>query len=101
MEQNFIHWYFDNQRNIFDKCNEVCNTCNGPNDNNCLTCNNENLYAYNGRCLEDCPTKTFKSYDDEGNNICEKCYINCATCNTQGDSGIMKCLNCFDYQIKN
>jgi len=30
--------YFDNMVSICVICSETCNTCNGPNSNQCLTC---------------------------------------------------------------
>ena len=100
MEKSFNYWYFDTQNKIFKKCNDMCKTCNGPNNNNCLTCKDENLYAHNGNCFEECPNKTFKTFDDELNKICKECYENCAKCNGKGNSEFMNCLECSYNHIK-
>ena len=100
MKAKFTGWYFDDQRNLFAKCNSNCKTCFGPSENNCLSCKYSIFYAYEGICRTICPDKTFPTRDDEGNKICKDCFPNCATCNELGIYNDMKCLTCSDDQIK-
>ena len=100
IKQKFNHYYFDSQGRFFQKCNLACKTCNGPSENNCLTCENYLLYAYNGNCIPECPNKTFETTDIEGNKICKDCYPNCATCQELGTHANMSCLSCSNNQIK-
>ena len=100
MKQKFNHYYFDSQGRLFQKCNLACKTCNGPSENNCLSCENYLLYAYNGNCIPECPNKTFETTDIEGNKICTDCYPNCATCQELGTHANMSCSSCSNNQIK-
>jgi len=96
-------WYLDGEDSMFKKCNSACKTCNGPSEENCLSCpldaNNNPLYLYNGKCLSDCPGSTFKTDDGNGNYFCQDCYINCLTCNEAGIATDMKCESCSSDKI--
>ena len=59
MNDKNISYFFDNERSIFIECYPECQTCNGPNKNNCLSCIDESLLIYNGECLAECPNGTF------------------------------------------
>ena len=85
-------WYLDEENKAFAKCNLECNTCNGPTNEDCLSCNDK--YLYNGRCNTECPEKTFESFDNKGNQICENCFETCQSCIERGNSFEMKCLSC-------
>ena len=96
-------WYLDGDDSIFKKCNSACKTCNGPTEENCLSCpldaNNAPLYLYYGKCLSECPTGTFLTDDGNGNYFCQDCYINCLTCNEAGIATDMKCESCSNDKI--
>ena len=62
--------------NIIEKCNSDCQTCNGPNKNNCLSCTNETLFLYNGECLVECPNGTFRASINNGQQECKNCSEN-------------------------
>lgn len=98
MKNNFIQWFFDEEKRIFNKCYSSCKTCNGISANNCLSCLDENFYIYKGECIAACPQGTFSSYDEKSNKICEKCYPNCETCIELGKN--MKRLSCSEDKIK-
>ena len=49
---NFSYYFFDSNNKTFKECSPNCLTCNGPSENNCLSCRNESLLVYNGKCLE-------------------------------------------------
>ena len=59
MNDKNISYFFDNERSIFIESYPECQTCNGPNKNNCLICIDESLLIYNGECLAECPNGTF------------------------------------------
>ena len=100
MKDNFKQWYFNKTKRSFEKCDSICKTCFGTNNDNCLSCMNESLYAYQGKCLSDCPIGTFSSLDDDGNKICQNCYPNCADCLEFGNSTDMKCSSCSEDKIR-
>ena len=99
MKQKFTNWYFDEEREIFDRCHENCETCNGVNEDNCLSCKNDNFYLYKGICKEDCPDGTFKTTGNGQIKICKDCYANCATCSVEGNFENMECLTCHEDHI--
>lgn len=72
-------------------CNEKCETCEGPNDNNCLSCK-FNGFLLENKCVgnSSCP----KGY--YGNTLsrkCEKCDPTCETCNGGKSSNCLTCLS--------
>ena len=73
---------------IVKECYSTCKTCNGGStsfdDQKCIDCKKntqkngancipkckDKKYYYNGECLDQCPTSTYKN---QANNMCEKC----------------------------
>lgn len=56
-------FYGDEDSNDCEECHSDCVTCSGPEDNDCLSCE-ERKTLENGECVSDhevCPTKTFRS----------------------------------------
>jgi hypothetical protein len=51
---------------MFKKCNEECNTCDGPNLDNCLSCKKDGFEISNGKCLKinKCPSG-FLNYNEK------------------------------------
>ena len=96
MKKKNISYFFDNIKNYFSQCHSECKTCNGINEYNCLSCKNETLFLYKGRCLIECPKGTFIS-----NNECKDCNKNCETCSKQSDIFSMNCLTCSGDKIIN
>ena len=45
-ELSSISYYLDTTINKYKRCNTACLTCYGPNNNNCILCNNQNGYYY-------------------------------------------------------
>ena len=41
MKSKNISYYLNKDKNIFGNCNINCKTCDGPDNNNCLTCKND------------------------------------------------------------
>ena len=83
--------------------------------NRCIdNCTNDNIYQveYNGICYETCPNDTHLTEDNnylcqlepEGyylqDNIYEKCYSSCKTCNGEGNDNNHNCINCISDFIK-
>ena len=97
MNDKNISYFFDPIKNAFSQCHSDCKTCNGSNENNCLSCRNETLFIYNGKCIAECPKKTSANRGNE----CQDCNINCETClfpeNSQLSS--MNCLTCSEDKI--
>ena len=71
MDNKNISYFFDNETNTFAECNSECQTCNGPNKNNCLSCRNETLLIYKGECLVECPNGTFLIKNSKGHQECK------------------------------
>lgn len=99
LENKYPDYFFDETEKIFIKCHDDCKKCNGPSDEDCLICNDEDSFLYRGECISECPLGTFKSSDYNG-KICKDCYPNCETCNELGNSENMKCSTCNGNQIR-
>ncbi|KAL4486105.1 hypothetical protein ABPG72_012158 [Tetrahymena utriculariae] len=96
-------------------CDNSCKTCSGPNNNNCLSCTN---FLFNNQCYDFQPPQTYcdvqkicqqcsqgcNSCEDtktcidcianfflNSDNTCQKCYLNCLTCN---GANLNQCLTC-------
>ncbi|EAS03999.2 EGF-like domain protein (macronuclear) [Tetrahymena thermophila SB210] len=62
------------------KCHYSCQSCNGPNQTDCLTCDiNQGRKINGGTCI--CIDGT---YDDNSNQLCVSCDWSCSTCSQTG-----------------
>ena len=83
----------DTEHKTLDKCHENCKECNGPNDNNCLSCPEFwNIYLNLGKCIDYCENGFFIDIDKV--KVC-KCIHNkkCYYCNEESNS-LDLCVNC-------
>ena len=78
--------YFKNSKNICEKCNENCLTCEET-SKTCTSCS-PNFYLHNNKCLNQCPKST--SIHSNISNICLNCDSNCKTC----EENVSKCTSC-------
>ena len=65
----------DTNATSIDKCHKNCKTCQGgpiENNNNCLTCNEENIYYDLGNCRNNC---LYGFYEDEFHKL--NCHSDC------------------------
>lgn len=74
-------------------CHYSCASCNGPNPNNCLTCDisppvGTNRYLTNGQCP--CVSGY---YDSADSGSCLTCHYSCFTCNGPSNTNCMSCNN--------
>lgn len=78
---------------ICSKCHSTCNTCEGTESNECLTCNNS-LVFNDGECLDECPSNKVLHIDQcidecpigmfaDLSNICQDCHDTCQTCSIE------------------
>ena len=73
-------------------CHSECKTCDGPNNNNCLSCdiNNDSydlLLESSKTCIASCPDRTY-TFES---TVCKACHVSCLTCD---GSLVNKCLLC-------
>uniref|UniRef100_A0A4W6C5K8 Proprotein convertase subtilisin/kexin type 5a n=1 Tax=Lates calcarifer TaxID=8187 RepID=A0A4W6C5K8_LATCA len=83
-------FYGDEDTNDCEECHSDCVTCSGPEDNDCLSCD-EGKTLENGECVSDhevCPIKTFRSDDGE----CEDCHPSCESCSGEERNQCTKCV---------
>uniref|UniRef100_A0A3Q4GEQ2 Proprotein convertase subtilisin/kexin type 5-like n=1 Tax=Neolamprologus brichardi TaxID=32507 RepID=A0A3Q4GEQ2_NEOBR len=81
-------FYGDEDSNNCEECHSDCVTCSGPEDEDCLLCE-EGKALENGECVSDhevCPIKTFLS-DGE----CEDCHPSCESCAGPEKNQCTKC----------
>ena len=103
-DEKEINWYLDFHTMRFALCDEKCNSCSGPDSDNCLTCfnpevKNELNYLLNSECLNECPNGTYAEKQSEGYSKCKKCHSNCKTCKEKGNNNNMKCESCNENDI--
>lgn len=48
------------QENKCERCHKNCQTCDGPDADNCISCWSPSSVRYNGACLSTCPSVTYK-----------------------------------------
>jgi proprotein convertase subtilisin/kexin type 5 len=76
--------------NHCDLCNQICQTCFGPTEFNCLICNyGYNIYNYN--CYETCPAATYNS-TISNINVCLDCPYGCLVCTNSSICSICSAL---------
>ncbi|XP_043658322.1 furin-like protease 2 isoform X2 [Drosophila teissieri] len=61
-------------------CHSTCATCNGPTDQDCITCRSSR-YAWQNKCLISCPDGF---YADKKRLECMPCQEGCKTCTSNG-----------------
>jgi len=89
-------YYADTTQNKCQKCIQPCNQCFDK--NSCKNCIEGFLfYASDKSCNINCPSKTIKSTQPQGNGyVCIECDSNCLTCES---SDYSKCLSCPSNKI--
>jgi len=98
------NWYFDNIEKKFGICNILCASCNGPLENNCISCYSidddpNHSFLFNNQCLDSCPEGTYKIKEPEGYYKCYSCHKNCKECSSLGNDDDMKCDSCYENNI--
>ena len=99
LQEKKSNWYFDYVEMKFVLCDETCPTCDGPTNQNCLSCKSYSIdpshsFLYNKQCIDRCPDGTYKESKSGGYYKCTPCFINCKTCSTSGNSNNMNCDSC-------
>ena len=98
IEEKEKNWYFDNYISQFALCNEKCESCSGPNENECTSCYNDFILD-NGRCK--CKEGYYPDKLENHEHFqCYECYDNCKTCLRGGNHNNMECETCKDDYIK-
>ncbi len=97
-----INYYLDINDDKYKICNERCLECEGPNETQCLSCNNSNGYyskeddiniiCYSMEEIEN------GYYLDIYNNIIKKCNNRCFSCNKGGSDSNSNCLQCLNNE---
>ena len=69
-------------------CNSMCNTCNGPNSNNCLSCLTP-YYWDDFNCVTSCSSS---QYLNVSNNSCANCDSTCQECSGPSSNSCTSCI---------
>jgi proprotein convertase subtilisin/kexin type 5 len=81
------YFYHDSSDWICHACHSSCESCSGPDENNCLSCSSSLTLTSDRKCLMTCDEG---SYLDNDMDICSKCDSTCKSCVDQADH----CLTC-------
>ncbi|XP_068190180.1 proprotein convertase subtilisin/kexin type 5 [Antennarius striatus] len=82
-------FYGDEDTNECEECHSDCVTCDGPEDDDCLSCEDGQTLD-DGACAsehEACPAKTFRS----GDGGCEDCHVACESCSGEDKNQCTTC----------
>ncbi|EGR32302.1 hypothetical protein IMG5_088860 [Ichthyophthirius multifiliis] len=70
-------YYINTRSNLCEKCDDNCQTCeNGIVNNQCITCNNNQVLLQTRICADNCDNKQF----EDQNKNCQQCDPTCLTC---------------------
>uniref|UniRef100_A0A8C6ZU05 Proprotein convertase subtilisin/kexin type 5 n=1 Tax=Nothoprocta perdicaria TaxID=30464 RepID=A0A8C6ZU05_NOTPE len=82
-------YFAQNSTKSCERCHKTCKECMGPQSTDCLFCD---TYFYllrsKNECISSCPEYY---YENEDNNMCERCHPSCRTCE---GSGAFSCTSC-------
>ncbi|EAR90506.3 zinc finger lsd1 subclass family protein (macronuclear) [Tetrahymena thermophila SB210] len=83
--------------NICQPCDSSCKTCDGPNSNNCLSCNAPQFFLQSTKtCVLSCNPNQYKNIS---NQTCSSCDYSCSTCSGPSYTNCLSCSgNTFLYQ---
>ncbi|EAR83182.2 hypothetical protein TTHERM_01006530 (macronuclear) [Tetrahymena thermophila SB210] len=87
--------YFPNTHsNYCDPCNSKCLTCDGPSENQCLTCTSvaPSRFLMDHKCEAQCPPGY---YGETADQTCQPCKSPCVTCKNTAN----KCTSCIDKRF--
>ncbi|CAL8344486.1 unnamed protein product [Lota lota] len=69
-------------------CHGNCASCDGPDSDDCESCQNPKAVRYSGECLNQCPLNT---YYDQHTEECRDCAKSCLTCSGYESSSCLSC----------
>jgi len=75
--------------NICVPCDSSCYSCDGPNNNECTSCDSDYFFQQ-GECVVQCNLNT---YPDVSNRMCIDCDSSCETCFS---SDSLSCFSCYN-----
>ncbi|EWS75787.1 zinc finger lsd1 subclass family protein (macronuclear) [Tetrahymena thermophila SB210] len=83
--------------NICQPCNPSCGSCDGPNANNCLSCQTPTFYQQSTKtCAPQCSAI---QYQNTSSQVCSFCDYSCSTCSGPSYTNCLSCSgNTFLYQ---
>ncbi|EAS02591.2 zinc finger lsd1 subclass family protein (macronuclear) [Tetrahymena thermophila SB210] len=82
--------YFQNkQNNECNLCNDICESCFGPNTDNCKSCVTPYFFqSSTNKCVTECAVGEYKSKPTKS---CLKCHSTCKSCLLGSDSDCLSC----------
>ena len=98
-----VNFYLDVEEDKYKICNERCLNCSGPNETDCILCNNSKGYFFketniNNICYSENEIEE-GYYIDYNLELFKKCNEKCLTCNQSEDNCIL-CNNTKGYYFK-
>ena len=93
-----INYYLDENDDKYKLCHESCLKCDGPNNNNCINCNNSKGYYFkendNSKVCFTKNTISIGYYLNSIDNLFKKCNSRCLTCDIGGTDSLSNCKKC-------
>uniref|UniRef100_A0A667ZBY3 Growth factor receptor domain-containing protein n=1 Tax=Myripristis murdjan TaxID=586833 RepID=A0A667ZBY3_9TELE len=70
-------FYGDEDSHDCVECHSHCMTCDGPEDDDCVSCCEEYHFLHDGLCVLNCPEMFF---EDNEQRVCLRCHPDCELC---------------------
>ncbi len=88
------NYFLDSENQIFKRCYESCFTCNGPNFDNCLSCDHITYFFKQNEDNNVCFNKNIMHYYvDYNDGLLKKCDETCLTCDGPYAQNCISCDN--------
>lgn len=94
----YPNYYKDEVTRKFLICDVSCATCNGPANNNCLTCPEKSYFLINYNSSGDTCYSTTPDYHYFDTNIYKQCYFSCQTCSGPESDKCTQCRTGFHFK---
>ncbi|KAL4494498.1 hypothetical protein ABPG72_019908, partial [Tetrahymena utriculariae] len=88
-------WISNSDKKCYD-CHSSCQTCNGIDKENCLTC--QLPFMWLGKVCESCPESSY--YPDLVTKKCIPCHQSCELCNSDKDTDCKKCKDQYKFHTE-
>ncbi|XP_066567230.1 proprotein convertase subtilisin/kexin type 5b isoform X2 [Amia ocellicauda] len=83
-----LGYYVETQSKECLFCHDDCSECNGPENDDCISCTDSKALKYKGNCVQKCPEGT---YYDLSTEECRDCDKSCITCSGPHLTSCTKC----------
>ena len=81
---------YTKKTNPCQKCYPSCETCYGPDETNCMSCEDDQTLT-RGTCYPSCYYGQYRAFNGSGDSTCEYCHAACRACYGPSDDECFTC----------